>query len=648
MNGLAVGVAKAAADAPHLAEELLASLPVAVRILSLGGELEYMNPAGLTAIERDDISEIAGASWPSLWPAETAPAVEQAMRSAVQGEPQSFRGVWCSGTGARRWWDTTVSPMRDASGEIHKLLAVSIDVTSSVEAEAFFNTIIQLLPTPLLVKTASDGRYVLINRAAEAAFGLSSAIALGKTAFELFPQAEAQLFAEEDADVIRTGETRISEEEPITTRDSGVRYFTTKKFATFEEDRPHHLVAIGEDVTDKRAAATALKLAAAQAEAATQAKSAFLANMSHEIRTPLNGVVGVADLLARTPLTGEQIELVDIIRSCGDTLNRMLMDVLDLSKIEAGKFTLSTEAFNLEELVRSVSGLMRPTAHAKGLTFSCDIDAAAQRSVLGDPIRLRQIITNLLSNAIKFTESGAVGLCVRSVAPDRYQIEVQDSGIGFDDDVRQQLFERFQQADGTINRRFGGTGLGLAISRQLASLMDGDLEAASIPGQGSRFTLTVPLASAEPTAATDAGPDLLAAHPLLRFSVLAADDHAINRKIVQMALEAAGAKVYLARDGEEAVQLFREGRFDLVVMDMQMPRMDGLAATVEIRRIEAERRAPRTPVVMLTANASEQHVAQALVAGADAHLAKPLKPDALLSIILQLKADNPANLALEA
>ncbi|MDB5449498.1 MAG: sensor hybrid histidine kinase [Phenylobacterium sp.] len=647
MNGLAVGVAKAAADAPHLAEELLASLPVAVRILSLRGELEYMNPAGLTAIERDDISEIVGVSWPSLWPAETAPAVEQAMRSAVQGEPHSFRGVWCSGTGARRWWDTTVAPMRNASGEIHKLLAVSIDVTSSVEAEAFFNTIIQLLPTPLLVKTASDGRYVLINRAAEAAFGLSGAIALGKTAFELFPQAEAQLFAEEDADVIRTGETRVSEEEPITTRDSGVRYFTTKKFATFEEDRPLHLVALGEDVTDKRAAATALKLAAAQAQAATEAKSAFLANMSHEIRTPLNGVVGVADLLARTALTSEQIELVDIIRSCGDTLNRMLMDVLDLSKIEAGKFTLSTEVFNLAELVRSVSGLMRPTAHAKSLTFSCDIDATAQCSVLGDPIRLRQIITNLLSNAIKFTESGAVGLCVRSVAPDRYQIEVQDSGIGFDDDVRQQLFERFQQADGTINRRFGGTGLGLAISRQLASLMDGELEAASVPGQGSRFTLTVPLASAEPTAA-QAGPDRLAAHPMLRLSVLAADDHAINRKIVQMALEAAGAKVYLARDGEEAVRLFRDGRFDLVFMDMQMPGLDGLAATREIRRIEAERRAPRTPVVMLTANASEPHVAQALAAGADAHLAKPLKPDALLSIMLQLKAAISPNLALEA
>ncbi|WP_165837221.1 PAS domain-containing sensor histidine kinase [Phenylobacterium hankyongense] len=631
-----------------MAEELLASLPVAVRILSLRGELEYLNPAALAAVEQDRSAESVGASWPALWPAETAPAIEQAMRSAAQGEPHSLRAVQCSRAGARRWWDTTVSPMRDAGGEIHKLLAVSIDVTRSVEAEAFFNTIIQLLPTPLLVKTASDGRYVLINRAAEETFGLSGAVALGKTAFELFPQEEALLFAAEDADVIRSGETRVSEEEPITTRDSGVRYFTTKKFATYEEDRPLHLVAIGEDVTDKRAAATALKLAAAQAEAATQAKSAFLANMSHEIRTPLNGVVGVADLLARTSLTGEQIELVDIIRSCGDTLNRMLMDVLDLSKIEAGKFTLSAEAFNLAELVRSVSGLMRPTAHAKGLTFSCDIDAAAQRSVLGDPIRLRQIITNLLSNAIKFTESGSVGLCVRSVAPDRYQVEVQDTGIGFDEEVRQQLFERFQQADGTINRRFGGTGLGLAISRQLASLMDGELDAASVPGQGSRFTLTVPLASAEATAATEAGPGRLDARPTLRLSVLAVDDHAINRKIVQMSLEAAGAKVYLARDGEEAVRLFREGRFDLVFMDMQMPGLDGVAATREIRRIETERRAPRTQVVMLTANASDQHVAQALAAGADAHLAKPLKPDALLSIILQLKADIPPDIALEA
>jgi len=627
-------------EAPPAAEALLAALPECVRLLTPEGFIDYINPAGLWMLGLHSLDQVKGRRWASQWPDEHPAELEAALLTARKGGVGRFQGVCYTAGGVRKWWDTTMTPVRAPDGQVTRLMALSREVTASAEAEAFFNTIVHLLPNPLLVKSAADGRYVLINRAAEETFGLSRAEALGKTAFELFPAEEARLFAEEDAEVIRSREVRVSEEEPITTR-AGLRYFTTKKLATFDGDRPLHLVIIGEDVTERRAAALALKHSLAEAEAAHQAKSAFLANMSHEIRTPLNGVVGVADLLARTELTASQRELVEVIRSCGSTLDRMLLDVLDLSKIEAGKLSLSAEPFNLAALAQSVAGLMRPIAEEKNLRFELDCDPAADLVVSADPVRLRQILTNLLSNAIKFTDAGSVTLRVRRTGDHTYQFVVADTGIGFDETVRQRLFDRFEQADGTINRRYGGTGLGLAISRQLASMMGGELECESAPGEGSAFMVTLPLppAPARQTQESDAGGNAVEG-----LAVLAVDDHAANRKVVQIALEAAGATVQLAENGEQALALFRQRRFDLVLMDMQMPQMDGLAATRAIRQIETDQRRAPTPVVMLTANTSEDHVRMALEAGADTHLGKPLRPDALLRMISTL-VSGPAGAA---
>jgi PAS domain S-box-containing protein len=621
------------------------AMPDCVRILSLDGLIEYVNPAALAAVDAEGLERLRGVYWPANWPEHERPVLEQAMNEARAGRSAQFRGTAISFMGARRTWDTTVSPVRDAQGEVGKLLVISRDVSLSVEAEAFFNTLVHLLPNPLLVKNASDSRYVLINRAAEEIFGLSAADAVGKTALDLFPETEARLFADEDAHVIRTRETVVSEEEAVTLPSGEVRHFTTKKLATFEGDSPVHLVVMGEDVTHQRAAAASLKAALAEAEAATQAKSAFLANMSHEIRTPLNGVIGVADLLGRSGLDANQLELVEIIRECGATLNRMLMDVLDLSKIEAGKLTLSPEPFHLGKLTRSVVGLMRPTAEDKGLSFHCEIDPAADRAVTGDPVRLRQILCNLLSNAIKFTDSGTVTLRIMGAGPERFVFEVEDTGIGFDETVKRRLFGRFQQADDSINRRFGGTGLGLAISRQLASTMGGELDCVSAPGQGARFTLVLPLGAihetpAAPETPADAEGDD-ASRSDLRLKVLVADDHAVNRKVAELTLQSVGATAYLANDGEAAVQLFREQPFDLVLMDMNMPRMDGLAATRAIRSLEAAEGRTSVPIVMLTGNTSDAHVAEAMAAGADAHLSKPLQPAALVSTILQLTSAMP-------
>jgi signal transduction histidine kinase/ActR/RegA family two-component response regulator len=367
-----------------------------------------------------------------------------------------------------------------------------------------------------------------------------------------------------------------------------------------------------------------LEEAARRAEASERAKTAFIANVSHEIRTPLNGVVGVAELLSHSPLNPEQRQLVETIRASGDMLDRLLMDALDMSKIEAGRLQIDVEPFALKDEVETIAALWRTKAEASGLTFRCEVEPDAAVGVLGDSVRLRQILSNLLSNAVKFTQAGSVTLTA-SREDGRFVFRVSDTGIGFDDAAAARLFERFEQADQTITRRFGGTGLGLAICRELATLMGGSLTARGEPGVGAVFTLELPLPLAE--APEETGLAQAFATPL---RVLAADDHEVNRRIVQLMLEMMGASVTLAADGAEAVELLLANPFDLVLMDMQMPGVDGLAAIREIRRREAAEGRPRMPVIMLSANATAEHVRQALDAGADAHVGKPLKPEVLL------------------
>jgi PAS domain S-box-containing protein len=511
--------------------------------------------------------------------------------------------------------------------------ARAAEAQAGQELRAFLEDLVQLIPTPLVVKDAADGRYVLVNRAAEESWGISRADVLGRSAEELFPPDQARAFAREDDRVIRSRKVHISRDEPITTPKGALRYFTTKKLATYEGETARHLIVIGEDVTEQKEAREALSAAVARAEAATEAKSTFLANLSHEIKTPLSGILGVTNLLGRTALTAEQTELLALIRDSGEALSRMLMDVLDLSKIEAGKIVLAEEPFKLGDLVRSVTGLMRPAAEAKQLQLSCQVAPEAEAHVLGDALRLRQVLTNLLSNAVKFTERGFVRVEVIVLEDGRFSLSVEDTGIGFDETVRSRLFQRFQQADGSIAPRFGGTGLGLAICRELSRLMGGDLDGESTPGRGSRFTALLPLALAadSPPAALETsqqGP--------LPIRVLAADDHAINRKVAELTLSAAGAEILLACDGAEAVELYSQHRPELVLMDVHMPTLDGIAATRAIRKLEAQNGWPAAMIIMLTGRTFEADVAEALAAGANAHLAKPLQPERLLATVSNL------------
>ena len=345
--------------------------------------------------------------------------------------------------------------------------------------------------------------------------------------------------------------------------------------------------------------------------------------------------------------------MVELVQSSAKVLERLLSDILDQSKLEAGDFELQLAPFDLRETIEAAVELLRARADEKALSFRLAFDADAEGLFRGDAVRLRQIVSNLAANAIKFTEAGEVRIEVAARAPDapgdatELTITVADTGIGFDEASAQRLFARFVQADGSISRRFGGTGLGLAISKALAERMGGAISATSEPGVGSRFTVQLRLQRTQPLddyrAARSVVPEAEAAAEddgaiLAGLRVLVAEDHPTNRRVIELILGPLGVSLTMAADGQEAVEAFVPGGFHLVLMDMQMPRLDGLAATREIRRREREAGAPATPIAMLTANAMDEHRRMAFEAGADHHIPKPFTPESLFAGVAELLA----------
>ncbi|WP_293898297.1 ATP-binding protein [Phenylobacterium sp.] len=374
----------------------------------------------------------------------------------------------------------------------------------------------------------------------------------------------------------------------------------------------------------------------AQLERANTEKSRFLANMSHELRTPLNGVIAVSETLSREQATPRGKELAELIVSSGRLLERVLTDILDFSKIEAGEIKLCRDEFAMATLVSRIAELHRASAETKGLAFGWTVAPDVNRRFAGDTVRLTQVLSNLLSNAVKFTEAGEVRLEVMQVG-EAILFSVSDTGIGFDEDVRQRLFRRFEQADASIRRRFGGTGLGLAISRSLIELMGGMIDVTSEPGRGSTFSVLVALEAVEGEA-PEVDDNPFEAFDISGARVLLAEDHPTNQKVVQLVLGSVGVEPVIVENGALALEALRAERFDVVLMDMQMPELDGLSATSQLRAWEREQGLPRTPVIMLTANAMDEHVRAGQEAGADAHLSKPIRADALIEAIIHAMA----------
>ena len=377
-----------------------------------------------------------------------------------------------------------------------------------------------------------------------------------------------------------------------------------------------------------RATTASLIVKQSEAEAASVAKSEFLANMSHEIRTPLNGVLAMAHVLAAAPLPPREREAAELICTSGKTLERLLSDILDLAKVESGQMEINLSSFQAGDLARSTGSMNRMIAEAKGVSLDVTVDGDAEGVFLGDEVRIRQVLTNLVSNAVKFTSHGSVSVALTRMPGGRIRFSVKDTGVGFGPEEKARIFNRFQQADGTITRRFGGTGLGLSISQHLVQMMGGVIDCDSTAGVGSTFWFELDL----PEGATlHAELQATEGATLSATRLLVVDDHPTNLKVVEIILAEAGMSVTTATNGEEALAIWSTTEFDLVLMDMQMPVMDGLTAVATIRVREAGSGRTRTPIIMLTANASLAHIHAGAAAGADGHLTKPISPASLFA-----------------
>ena len=470
-----------------------------------------------------------------------------------------------------------------------------------------------------LLTVNAEGMIESANVAARDLFGHAEHELVGMPASTLFPDwVELEQEGREDKMSIETtGILRDGRSFPC---DMTLSRFTL-------HGMPYRIV-VARDITARKQAEIALRQAKEAAETASRMKSEFLANMSHEIRTPMNGVIGMTELALDTELTEEQREYLELVKSSAVHLLAIINDILDFSKIEAGKLDITSVEFGLPSLLESVLKSFEGKAREKGLVLELRLAADLPDHIQADPIRLRQILVNLLGNALKFTEAGGITLSVDTEGCDKSRclhFHVADTGIGIAAHKLGSIFDAFTQADGSITRKFGGTGLGLSISSKLVRLMGGRMWVESEEGRGARFHFTIVHDLATNSAQDEAQDDCIEAEmaqAVTGLRVLLAEDNAVNRKLAVSLLERLGHRVTIANDGAQAIAVFAPDKFDVILMDMMMPEMDGLTAIKRIRELEAGHLP--TPIIALTAHAMAGDRERFLKEGADGYVAKPI------------------------
>lgn len=492
------------------------------------------------------------------------------------------------------------------------------------------------LATEGVIVTDSELRILVFSGGAETIFGYAANEIIGRSIELLIPESARVRHREHVARFKQDAATSLRMRGRLQTMGvskSGATIPIEVDLSRLTAPRGEIITAIVRDVTERAEAERSLAAAAERAQAANQAKSAFLAAMGHEIRTPLNGVLGMAQVMATDDLPPRQRERLAVIRESGESLLQILNDLLDLSKIEAGKLTLEEAEFDLEDLLRSTHAAFSALASQKGLTYRLTISERAKGLYRSDPLRLRQILHNLISNAIKFTAEGGIEVSVGR-RENRLLLEVTDTGMGIPPDRLPQLFDKFEQADSSTTRRFGGTGLGLAICRDLAGLMGGQISVTSRMGQGSTFRVEIPMLRVRRERARTPAP-AAAIRPESDLSILVAEDNPTNQIVLRALLEAAGLDPVIVSDGAAAMEAWQSRSWDLILMDVQMPVMDGPTAAAAIRAIEAAEDRPRTPILAVTANAMAHQIDEYASAGMDGVVAKPIQLEALLTAIAE-------------
>ncbi len=570
-----------------------------------------------------------------------SPEICNDLRRALRGEAFVTERQWMG-----RHYRTYYSHLYDAQGNLKTLVGVALDLTEHVELlqrmqerEQYLSSLLSALPDMLFV-IDGNGIYHEIYAYDESQLAVPKEQALGNSIYSCLPQEFAEQAMRPVHFVLETRQPFVWEYcLPI----KGEEHYYEARFVPYTDDR---VIVLARDVSEAKLAQrmlqeTNLRLELAllesnemalRAESASRAKSEFLANMSHEIRTPMNGVLGMVQLLEDTPLTAEQADLLRTLKNSAHYLLGLLNDILDLSKIEAGKMTLEQIPLSLHELAREAVALFGGRASEKGIVLHTQLDPKAAEWVLGDPVRLRQIVANFISNAIKFTEQGEVRLIIlpSPTYPQGVWIGVQDTGIGIPAERLESLFEAFTQADSSTTRKYGGTGLGLTISKKLAEMMGGRIGVESEPGVGSMFYVDLPLPATQPPQALPeaTSEELPEAFPGAR--VLLVEDNEVNRKVAVRLLTKLQVEVDTAVNGLEAVQKASENAYDLILMDCQMPEMDGYEATRVLRK-----QGISTPIVALTANALEGDREKCLACGMNDYLSKPIQAEKLRETLAQ-------------
>ncbi len=560
----------------------------------------------------------------------------------ASGEGWSFDAILIrKSDGDRRNVRSVAACETDASGKVVKIFGVFKDLTEErrtiaavVENERKYRLLADNA-TDVIATYDMDGTFTYLSPSIFDLLGYTPEELVGRKSFSIMVPGEAEKVRETFSRAIRSDGGFTVEYRGVR-KDGVIRWLEARPRAQRDEaGRILSFVDSVRDVTDRHHREAMLAEARREAEAATLAKATFLANMSHEIRTPLNGVLGFAELLSTTPLHAEQAQYVSRIRNAGKGLATLIDDILDVSRIEAGKMTIEHRAFDLRHLADETTRLVEAAWAGKPIVFSAEIDPEIAEWIEGDEARIRQILLNLLGNAVKFTEAGQVRLSA-SVEGESLVVRIADTGPGIAPAQLAKLFEGFTQADDSITRRFGGTGLGLSISRSLARLMDGELTIESDLGVGTTAILTLPYLASEGGEAVKAAPaQAMVADQVpsaAGITVMVVDDVEMNRELVEIALRRAGHRTMAYSNAPDAIAALVDGlAVDLILMDVQMPVMDGLTATRRIRALPGK--IAETPIVGLTANALPDQVAACRAAGMDEHVAKPIDLDALLKVV---------------
>ncbi|UOQ65950.1 PAS domain S-box protein [Hymenobacter volaticus] len=562
--------------------------------------------------------------------------------------------------GSVRWLRLTTTPFeRDKEGRVRQIVGTAEDITRwkvadeqrrtanrrLAEQNRLFRQVIDTTPHLIYLKD-TQGHYLLANRATAELYGMTPAqvvnTQLGQRPISL---ADSQRYRRQDEQVIRTGK-ELAQEETFTRPDGSLLWFYSVKRPFVLADGSVQVLGIDSNITELKRMQLDLRAAKEAAEENAQAKQNFLANMSHEIRTPLNGILGIAGLLAKTPLDDQQSQYLGHIRHSADHLLVVINDVLAMAQLGAGKIRTETIPFDLRDVLQASQESLLPRAQEKGIALTLNLPSAdVPTTVLGDPYRLRQILLNLLSNAVKFTERGQVSLtCHQLSEPGEkqlFQFSVQDTGPGIPLHQLQDMFEPFTQASASTAREYGGSGLGLSISRGLVELMGGTMTAESQLHEGSTFMFTLPFSSTKATVTQEPHAPTLDFRSLGPRRVLLAEDNAINQFLVESLLRNWGWNVDTAGTGPEALTLFGRNFYDIVLMDIQMPGMDGETAMRLLRQHPEPARAA-TPILALTAHALRGEAERYLASGFSGYLSKPFREEELFQTISAALGQRPA------